>query len=314
MLSVSTVDSNAAPDPRLLASVGAVSLSASGARHIRVPLEALGPDPRFECWSGGGPAVEVSVPALHLAHDGCFLFGRLEIAEADLADCAAAAERAYAALGALLREQGYPHLLRSWNYIHDIHRGSGDQERYRQFCLGRYRAVSAADGFEQNLPAATVIGTARPGMQICFLAGKVPGVQVENPRQTPAFRYPRDYGPASPSFSRGTLLRDEGLLLMSGTASVVGHATRHPHDVEAQCGEIFTNIGALLERAAELAGSESGWAPQLLRVFLRQATDLDRIRPRVEAEFGAAAPVLWLRGDICRTDLAMEIDGVFAAR
>ena len=47
--------------------------------------------------------------------------------------------------------------------------------------------------------------------------------------------------------------------------------------------------------------------------LLWTAHDLERIAPRMRDEFGAESPVLWLRGDICRTDLAMEIDGVFAA-
>ena len=310
MLSVTTADPFTPLDANSLACLGA--FSAPAARQFRLPLETLG-GATAESWAGSAAVQETATPPLFCAANDRHLFGWLVVDDAELADCAGSAERAYARIRAILHQAGYPWLLRSWNYINDIHCGVGDDERYRQFCLGRYRAVSAAGRFEENLPAATVIGTAQPGMQICFLAGKVPGVQVENPRQTPAFRYPRDYGPASPSFSRATLLRDERLLLMSGTASVVGHATRHPHDVEAQCGEIFVNIRALLQRAAELHDAGSRWSPQLLRVFLRDPGDLGRIRARIALEFGAAAPVMYLRGDICRLDLAMEIDGVFSA-
>lgn len=310
MLSVTTADPSTPLDANSLARIGA--MPAPAARQFRLPLEALG-GATAESWVGSSAARVVTSPQISCAENGSHLFGWMTVDEVELADCAGSSERAYSRLRAFLHQAGYPWLLRSWNYINDIHRGDGDNERYRQFCLGRYRAVSAADGFERHLPAATVIGTAQPGMQIWFLAGKTPGVQVENPRQTSAFQYPREYGPASPSFSRATLLRDEGLLLMSGTASVVGHATRHPHDVEAQCGEIFVNIRALLQRASGIQQSTAGWSPTLLRVFLREEGDLELIRARVASEFGVAAPVMYLRGDICRADLLLEIDGVFSA-
>ena len=75
--------------------------------------------------------------------------------------------------------------------------------------LGRAEAFSAlADRFPQ-LSAATGIGTLSPGVDVAFLAAK-PGraVHLENPRQTPAYKYPSQYGPKSPSFARATFLSD----------------------------------------------------------------------------------------------------------
>ena len=88
---------------------------------------------------------------------------------------AAAAFQAYARLTAFLDQQGYPWLLRCWNFLHDINRGAHDQERYRQFCLGRYQALAGSPGFERQLPAATAIGMHEPGLLLYFMAGKAPG-------------------------------------------------------------------------------------------------------------------------------------------
>lgn len=301
-----------APSPLDLARIG--TGTAGPSVHFALELPVLGAGPSGECWTGTTPARDGESAGIRFRANDDYLFGEIRVPEPALAAAAAASESAYRALAAFLQAQGYPALLRSWNYLHDIHRGAGDAERYRQFCVGRHRAVATHAGFELRLPAATVIGSDAPGLQVLFLAGRVPGEPVENPRQVPAWRYPREYGPASPSFARATMLREPGLLLLSGTASVVGHATRHPHDVESQCGEVFTNIRALLAQAATQRGADAApWVPRVLRVFLRDPADQSRIAPRVAAEFGANAPVDWVRGDICRADLAMEIDGVFAA-
>ena len=79
--------------------------------------------------------------------------------------------------------------------------------------------------------AATAIGLPSPPDQlhVHWLATKQPGIAIENPRQVSAFAYPRDYGPVAPGFSRAMLLPgDTPLLLISGTASIVGHASQHP--------------------------------------------------------------------------------------
>lgn len=239
-------------------------------------------------------------------HDGRWLIGALQVDAAGSEDIEQAAFDAFNTLREFVQGCGYPHLLRVWNFFDRLNEGAGDNERYRRFCVGRHRAL-AEPGFESQLPAATVIGTHVPGLQIQFLAGKLPGVQVENPRQTSAFHYPRDYGPSSPSFSRATRVGDA--LLVSGTAAVVGHATLHPGDAGAQIDEIDTNVEALLANAA--VGRSGSWKPQALRLYLRRDQDLGVVLPKVRAAFGTDAPLTVLRGDISRSDLMVEIEGVW---
>jgi hypothetical protein len=60
---------------------------------------------------------------------------------------------------------------------------------------------------EAALPAATCIGRfdGVRRLQVYWLAAREAGLPLENPRQVSAFRYPRQYGPQSPSFSRALL-------------------------------------------------------------------------------------------------------------
>lgn len=275
-----------------------------------VPLATLAPASP-EVWVGTAPAAARTHEGIGYASDGTWLMGELHIGAPDSENIEDAAFSAYQRLLAFNAASGYPHLLRVWNYLDRLNEGEGDAERYRRFCVGRHRAI-ALPGFEKRLPAATVIGSVEPGLFISFLAGRQPGLQVENPRQTSAFRYPRDYGPISPSFSRATLIGRN--LLVSGTASVVGHLTRHPHDVLAQCGEMLANVDALLAHARDqhFRDTPGAWTPQALRLYLRHDADLPRVLPQIHAAFGSATPIRLLRGDISRSDLMLEIEGVWA--
>lgn len=287
-------------------------------RLIRVGLPQLSPSPRFEIWHSERPVRCDRDGSIGFAHDGDVLMGHLVLLECELDSIAAATFRAYAQIAAFLDRQGYPSLLRCWNYLHDINRGEADRERYKQFCVGRFQALSASPGFERQLPAGTAIGMAETGLVIYFLAAKKAGQQVENPRQIPAFHYPRQYGPRSPSFSRATYTAGNGVaqLLVSGTASVIGHATQHPGNPAAQLDETLANIQALLQHASRThLGRDDGtcWSAQSLRVYLRDRRDYDFARARLEQALGRDAPVLYVEGAICRTDLAVEIEGVYAA-
>ncbi|EQD39835.1 Endoribonuclease L-PSP, partial [mine drainage metagenome] len=132
---------------------------------------------------------------------------------------------AYSTIFDRLDCEDYPQLLRVWNYFPGINDMGSELERYREFNVGRYEAF-----FHKNrtvcggsMPAACALGTKKGGLVICFLASKVPGISLENPRQTHAYSYPKDFGPRSPIFSRGVLLDDS--LLISGTASIIGSET-----------------------------------------------------------------------------------------
>lgn len=286
-------------------------------RVIDVQLEQIGAAPQTQLWQSEQPVQHGCDEGISYAHNGGVLFGSIRLLEAELLHMDRAAFRAYVRMDVLMRKLGYPSWLRVWIYMADITRGEGDDERYRQFSLGRHRALSLKPGFEQNLPAATAIGTHGEGLLIYFLAGKEPGVQVENPRQVSAFFYPREYGPRSPSFSRATFKRwgEAAHLYVSGTASIVGYASQHQGDAALQLGEVSNNIRALIHNALaqHLPGrTEAECQPLGLKLYLRERGLLPQLAPLIPQLFGRGTPLICMEGDICRRDLLLEVEGIYA--
>ncbi|WP_448479802.1 chorismate transformation enzyme, FkbO/Hyg5 family [Pseudoxanthomonas mexicana] len=282
-------------------------------RYLHVPLsplrEAAAP---YEVWRSAGPVATGREGAIRYSHDGALMFGVLEWEEPDGGILHASAH-AYAALVAFWRDSDYPHLLRIWNYFDAITLGEGDSERYRQFCVGRVQGLGDVD--TRTLPAATAIGSrdGRRVLQVYWLAAREPGLPLENPRQVSAYRYPREYGPQSPTFARALLPPSPRVpLLLSGTASIVGHASQHADSLRAQLDETLTNLDSLLGAARERAPMLS---PHLdgtsrLKVYVRDAADADAVAAQLEARLGTRVPWLMLHADVCRRELLVEIEGM----
>ena len=89
-------------------------------------------------------------------------------------------------------------------------------------------------------------------------ASRLRAIPIENPRQVSAFHYPSQHGEES-DLARAVVmpLVDGPLLLISGTASIVGHETVHHGDVVAQTHEIFANLSALIAAANERVGKDA---------------------------------------------------------
>jgi len=304
--------------PETLAVFGFGALAPSSAaiddpRYLHVPLsplrEAAAP---YEVWRSAGPVATGREGAIRYSHDGALMFGVLEWEEPDGGILHASAH-AYAALVAFWRDSDYPHLLRIWNYFDAITLGEGDSERYRQFCVGRVQGLGDVD--TRTLPAATAIGSrdGRRVLQVYWLAAREPGLPLENPRQVSAYRYPREYGPQSPTFARALLPPSPRVpLLLSGTASIVGHASQHADSLRAQLDETLTNLDSLLGAARERAPMLS---PHLdgtsrLKVYVRDAADADAVAAQLEARLGTRVPWLMLHADVCRRELLVEIEGM----
>lgn len=226
------------------------------------------------------------------------LFGAVTVEETDpLEDISRAT---YARLIDQIRGAGFPYFLRVWNFVGSINEVEG-RERYQSFCAGRHDAfVAAGYHHDVDLPSASAVGMPGRGLITYFLAAREPGEQVENPRQVAAYNYPSQYGVKSPSFSRATVWRD--MVFVSGTSSVVGHATAHTGDVAAQLDETLRNIEAVLSRTGRTLYDVTA-----AKTYVRRASDYDLIASRLASVF----PVnLYLEADICREDLLLEIECV----
>nr|WP_238389825.1 pteridine-dependent deoxygenase [Pseudoxanthomonas koreensis] len=303
-------------DPRVLAvfGFGDAAPVLDDPRWLRVPLQPLpGSSPLVEVWRSDAPVASGRDDGVAWASDGRLLFGAITVDEAD-AGIEVATAQAYARIRAFLAGSSTPHLLRIWNYMDAITLGEGDEERYRRFCVGR----TAGSGVQaaETLPAATAIGRCdgRRQLQVYWLAARVPGTPVENPRQVSAYRYPREYGPQPPSFARA-MLPPAGAampLLLSGTAAIVGHASQHSGSVQAQVDETLANLRGVIDAARRTVPALPAalGAGSLLKVYVRDAADAGTVARRLDEQLDPSVPRLLLHAQVCRRELRMEIDGV----
>ena len=274
-----------------------------------------------EIWYGTGELNQGRVGEIHYRHDADVLFGVVLVAEAqfsaqpDKTPLQQATGSAYHQVFNLLESLDYPYLFRFWNYIADINTHSFGLERYRQFNLGRQDAF-LAHGREVvgNVPAACALGFGQISetatLTIAFMAGRVAPRGIENPRQISAYQYPEEYGPRSPTFSRASLVKmgNDEVLFISGTASIVGHATLHPCDVIAQTRETVANLEAVLTEANAVSKTCFDLASLHYKVYVRHVHDLDTVRAELERLVGGKLNAIYLQADVCREDLLLEIE------
>ncbi len=286
--------------------LGVVALSGDAVCDLSIGLPAIGGAGLREVWHAAGPVERRgTIEGVRFARAEGLCFGMLRVPVAPgAAAAAAAAEAAYRAIFALIEREGCPHLLRISNYLPDITRIEGGEERYRAFNAGRQRAFADRARGAAQAPAACGLGCGGDALLVFFLAGDRPGHNIENPRQVSAFRYPPRYGARAPLFARATLAC--GMLFISGTASIVGHESRHVGDVAAQTDETLRNLEALLCEARHL-GCALTPAELRAKIYLRHARDREVVRERLRAA-GLAAPVVLLQAQICRPDLDVEIE------
>ena len=277
-----------------------------------------------DAWTTSAPVAVRRHRTVQFATDGHWLHGHVEIDDT-AAGLEAAAYLAYSDCFEVLAAHPGRHLLRVWNYFAHINRETEGVERYRQFNVGRQRAfLEARQQAFEGAPAACALGTAGGPLRVSFLAGSPPPSAIENPRQVSAYRYPVRYGSTSPTFSRAALA-DVGagryVLIVSGTASIVGHQTLHPGDVRRQTQESLANIAALRAEARRRSGLVFDAAAFVYTVYVRHAGDLPAVREVFEREVsgletstrstaarGEAPSAVFLQADICRADLMVEIE------
>lgn len=277
------------------------------ALRVHVNLPSLLPTGLIELWHADAPVRTGTDGPIQFATGGHYLAGQILIEEQAAGGLAAAARTAYEAISRFTLRSSHRHLLRMYNYFSAINSGDGDAERYKQFCSGRAAGFKALPG--QSWPAATAIGRQdqNRALQVYWLAGDEPGRPLENPRQVSAFHYPRQYGPAPPHFSRAMQVADG--MLISGTASVLGHSSHHPGDLPAQLEEVLRNLASLRQAGGNSAAVNLGRGT-LLKIYLRDPSAAGYVANYLRGQLPPQVQFLVLGADICRRELLVEIDAV----
>jgi chorismate lyase/3-hydroxybenzoate synthase len=285
---------------------------ASDARRIGIPLRQLGDDARFEIWSGPTVIGQHFAADLAIVASADHVVVHAEAVPDSGAGISAITRVTYLELLAQVRKLGYPHVYRIWNFVPAINSGSGDTETYARFNAGRAEAYDQLALHHTSYPATTAVGSpVGSPFSVVLLASRAEPVAVENPRQISAYHYPRQYGPRSPAFARAMLLPTTtgATLFISGTASIVGHQSRHA-DITAQLTETLANIDELLQTSISQV---PGCAPDprgSWRVYLRNPDDRARAEVEVDRRLGGRDQAVYLQADICRRELLVEIEGV----
>jgi chorismate lyase/3-hydroxybenzoate synthase len=276
-----------------------------------VPLSPLTADSACVVLLGRAPTESDSIGELACRNDGETLFGVLADPAVTAPQIGAATYQAYQTLLRAAAELGFPHLSRVWHYLPDINDEPNGLEVYQAFSIGRREALDAWGRIpDAALPAACAIGTRHPGLRVAFLASRTAGTAVSNVRQDEAYRYPPEYGPKSPAFSRAMMMPGPAgrCLHVSGTASIRGHRSLHTGQLEQQVVETLHNLDALLQPLGlrlQDAGSDT-----LLTIYLRHEADLRAAQSLLSGALRPDVQRLFLQGAICRRSLLVEIEGI----
>ncbi len=289
------------------------SFAKAGDASLWIETRVLGQDAVYEIWTANKPVTPFHDGLIFGSGNEDVFFGCLSIPFDSATGFSDAVKRAYTGILDFLQRSACPNLLKVWNYFPAIHAVDSGIDRYQSFCVARHEVFVRYDKKAEDSPSACVLGSHSGNLALYFLASRSRGLRIENPRQTSAYKYPKQYGPRSPIFSRATLALDGAsqMLLISGTASILGHLTVHPGAVDLQTRETVANIRALIDEACRegfrFAGFENGMA---LKVYVRHPEHFKVIEGILREEWGAVRDVLFLQADICRTDLLMEIEAV----
>jgi hypothetical protein len=264
----------------------------------------------FEIWMSMAPTRPCQIGLVSGASNDELVFGAIRLEEATDIALEEAVEKSYLEIFDFLEQSGFVVPIRFWNYLTAITADEGGVERYQRFNIGRHRAFSARLR-EPVPPVASGVGGQRGASVIYFLSARDAARPIENPRQVNAYEYPPIYGPSSPRFSRASIFLSllTRTMFIAGTASIVGHETRHAGELAGQIAETTENLRALISVAEQAASwrDDDRWA---LKVYLREASYREPVDAALRAMFGAMCQPFYLRGDICRTELQIEIEAV----
>lgn len=216
---------------------------------------------------------------------------------------------------------GFEHAVRLWNFLPGIcELIEGDLDRYRVFNIARHREFEQRFGTaalrDGSLPTASCVGHAGRSIAVHALGAREASRAVENPRQVPAYSYSNKYGPKPPSFSRAGIASfgSRRMLLIAGTASVLGEDSVHDGSLRAQCDETLVNLRAVAvagKKAAGLSGTSDLNALNGLcatRVYHRRSSDLAWLSDNLDGSLVGGREVEFVRADVCRDELLVEIE------
>ena len=225
----------------------------------------------------------------------------------------------------------FNHIVRQWNYVEQIF---GFKEIDKKTCQNYQLFNEVRNTYYRehrdrtDFPAATGIGAQQNGVTIeCLLMrsdADLKIIPISNPQQLNSYKYGQTVlkgDPAgerntnqAPQFERAKLVTNgkSSRIFISGTASIIGQETIGIDDAEIQTRVTINNIELLTSKAnlrahcPELTVFPEKYA--YLRVYVKQEEDIPKVKSICHEHFGDV-PMTFVKADICRADLLVEIEG-----
>jgi enamine deaminase RidA (YjgF/YER057c/UK114 family) len=218
-------------------------------------------------------------------------------------------------------------IVRQWNYIENITRIEDNCQNYQEFNDARSRFYQKTK-WHGGFPAATGIGISFGGVIVDLDAIYTNGspvkiVPLNNTLQVPAHNYSpsvligawQEAGvPTSPKFERAKLVLfdSEGIIYISGTAAIRGEMSLTDKGIVEQTRITLENIEHLISEET-LANSGAGHFANVeissLRIYLKEESFFEPCKKIVDENY-RGVPAVYLKADICREELLVEIEGI----
>ena len=93
---------------------------------------------------------------------------------------------------------------------------------------------------------------------------------------------------------------------------MVGHVSEHIGEPHKQTLEIIHNLNALITHTEQLHGVTRGqWYGQaLFKIYIRHPEHFATVRDILKEQLPSHIQVLYLQGEMCRSELLLEIEGI----
>ena len=199
-------------------------------------------------------------------------------------------------------------IVKIWHYVPDLlKRYSNKKTNYSLLCESR-EDIYKKYYKDFSYPAATVIGIEGDKALIYCLAVSCENYKaIENSRQVSAYDYPQNIFIEKPMFSRAVKflpLKDKSeKIVISGTASIKGHKSMHNNDLLKQLNEALENYKTFVD----IDNNKTN----ICRAYLSksQESNSNSVVNKLNKIFGNNRYLL-LKGDICRKELLIELEGI----
>ncbi|MEG1585571.1 MAG: hypothetical protein RR346_01710 [Bacteroidales bacterium] len=220
-------------------------------------------------------------------------------------------------------------IVRQWNYIENITGFKDGIQNYQALNDARSVFYGNTEWSEGGYPAATGIGMEYGGIIVELIAIQAKNnytniYPIDNPRQIAAHSYSQDVllgkedrilkEKSTPKFERAKAVSTPTgyTCFISGTAAIRGELSLEEMDGAQQTELTIENIEHLISinniRKTGMPATNHGKL-DTIRVYIKDPKDYPEIHRKVES-YWPSVPALYVKADICRTELLVEIEGI----